>query len=156
MSYASYNRLRAGIESPQYSISQPVTPTAIDLRGLTQPARGKAVATGNAVASPLAGLSEITDQVLKAAAGPRKQQAQKPGEQQGTGQPDYEDSPRAAHQKATLDSFIAQSESTSATGPTARHAYATPRGELVTATRNSRSAPAMDPFDSRFSSDPTE
>ena len=139
MSYTSYSRLRAGIESPTHSISQPVTPTAIDLRGVSHRrarSAGQQATIGSAQNRPLMGLGEMTDAVIQQAMNGKQPKQQK----------DPADAERARQQlqQATLDAFTDQAEAT-ASQPTARHAYVIPHsGEVVTSTPNTRNAPQWD------------
>lgn len=131
MSYSSYSRLRAGIFEPTHTISAPVVSQAIDLRGLTRPARGQTVAAlgGSGAGSPLANLGPITDAVLASAKGSRKSQQQSSAE-----------SARQSHQQSTLDALANQAEATAAQ-PSARHVYDLPqRKQTVASTRDSRGA----------------
>lgn len=147
MSYTSYSRLRAGIEEPTHTISQPVVPEAIDLaRTPRKRSGGRApVAAAAPRGGPLAGNAAFTNDLIANA-----QRAKKPGEGKvgkaiDTGLDkvrDYafrDDEPSL--KDATLKSYTDAAERT-ASQPTGRHAYVIPRtGEAVTATRNSRNYP---------------
>jgi hypothetical protein len=136
MSYTSYNRLRAGIESPTHTISAPVAPQAVDLRMFQGKKRGAGAAMpGNGpTGAGLAG--DAVGDVLGAAQQQIKQnQANRQARLQA--QHDGMEQSRQAHQQATLDSLTDQANRTAAE-PATRICHQTPDGRVAMSTRDTR------------------
>ena len=129
----SAGRVFYGIQSDNYGISRPAVSESIDLRNLSRPGRGQALAGGESglAGGPLAGLSEMTDKVIANA-----KKKQKPQGQQNNQQHPAEQS-RQAHQQATLDSLTDQANRTAAE-PAARMGVQHPDGRVSMATRDTR------------------
>jgi hypothetical protein len=136
MSYTSYNRLRAGIESPTHTISAPVAPQAVDLRMFQGKKRGAGPAmpgngpTGAGLAGAAVGdvLGAAQQQIKQNRA---KRQAKLKAQHDGMEQS------RQAHQQSTLDSLTDQANRTAAE-PAARMGHQTPDGRVAMSTRDTR------------------
>ena len=124
MSYTSYNRIRAGIESPTHTISQPVVPVAIDLSETPRKRSGgpAPVAGNGSRGGPLAGVGSFTNHLIASA-----QRGEKPGDGNSGQVIDQADAkvrdwafnePDASqrHRAATLKSYTDLAEQTSAQG----------------------------------------
>jgi len=144
MGYTSYNRIRAGIEAPNFSISRPVVSQAIGLGDIPRGRGGGSTpVAGNAssLGGPLAGSAAFTNDLIASA-----QRAKKPSQEPGKlgeriDAVDQKVRDWAFGPEDAVATHIAAAESTAAQ-PSGRHAFVNPRtGEAVTATRNSRSYP---------------